>query len=47
MTKKEIRELYKEKRRGLSPGELGKFSDQIVEQVLTNFQLTKKLVSLF
>ncbi|MFT7343719.1 MAG: 5-formyltetrahydrofolate cyclo-ligase [Lentimonas sp.] len=47
MTKKELRELYKEKRRGLSPGELGKFSDQIVEQVLTNFQLTKKLVSLF
>jgi 5-formyltetrahydrofolate cyclo-ligase len=47
MTKKELRELYKEKRKGLSPGQLSAYSNSIVELTLKTFQMEKKMVSLF
>jgi 5-formyltetrahydrofolate cyclo-ligase len=47
MTKKELRLAFKEKRRGLSPGELNFLSEQIIERALSSFQLEKKTVSLF
>lgn len=47
MNKQELRELYKEKRKGLSPGELGSYSSAIVELALSTFQMEQKVVSLF
>ena len=47
MTKKELRNHYKERRKTLSPGMLDRFSDQICELVFTHFQLENKYVSLF
>ena len=47
MTKKELREIFKEKRKGLSPGELYSRSGDIVELALSTFQMEQKMVSLF
>jgi len=47
MTKKELREIFKEKRKGLSPGELNARSVAIVELALSSFQMEQKMVSLF
>jgi|TARA_R110000737_G_scaffold353439_1_gene405372 5-formyltetrahydrofolate cyclo-ligase len=47
MTKQELRELFIEKRKGLSPGELGSYSTSIVESALTTFQMENKMASLF
>lgn len=47
MTKVELRQLYKEKRLQLSPGELDRLSEVIVEQALTHFQLAEKTISIF
>jgi 5-formyltetrahydrofolate cyclo-ligase len=47
MTKQELREHYKEKRRELSPGEHSSFSNSIVERALSSFQMEEKIVSLF
>lgn len=47
MKKAELRELYKEKRRMLSPKELMQLSDAIILQAMTSFQLSGKMVSLF
>lgn len=47
MDKSTLREFYKEKRKTLSPGELERLSEVIVEQTLTHFQLDGKIVSLF
>jgi 5-formyltetrahydrofolate cyclo-ligase len=47
MTKAELRQKYKEMRLQLSPGELERFSETIVEMTLTHFQLSEKTISLF
>ncbi|WP_343606291.1 5-formyltetrahydrofolate cyclo-ligase [Fluviicola sp.] len=47
MTKADLRQKYKEMRLQLSPGEIERLSEQIVEQALTHFQLSEKTVSLF
>src|SRR6218665_1038552 len=47
MLKDQLREIYKEKRRTLPPGELERLSETIVEQTLTHFQLSGKIISLF
>lgn len=47
MKKAELREKYKELRRTMSPKSLQKSSDQICENVLANFQLEGKMISLF
>jgi 5-formyltetrahydrofolate cyclo-ligase len=47
MTKAELRALYRSKRLMLSPGELQRLSEVIVEQTLTHFQLEEKTISLF
>ncbi len=47
MTKKVLREVYKEKRKELSPGELNARSISIVELALSSFQMEEKMVSLF
>lgn len=47
MTKSELRELYRSKRLMLSPRELERLSETIVEQTLTHFQLEEKTISLF
>lgn len=47
MTKQELRSAYKEKRKGISPGELSSLSEQIINLALSTFQLEKKVVSLF
>ncbi|WP_430405897.1 5-formyltetrahydrofolate cyclo-ligase [Fluviicola sp.] len=47
MTKAELRQKYKEMRLQLSPGEIERLSETIVEQALTHFQLSEKTISLF
>lgn len=47
MTKKEIRTFYKQKRMTLSPSELEKRSESIVDLLFSNFQLEGKTISLF
>jgi len=47
MTKAELRDSYRQKRMQLSPGELDRLSETIVEQTLTHFQLEDKMISLF
>lgn len=47
MNKSELREKYQQLRKQLSPGELDRFSEQIVELTLTHFQLSEKTISLF
>ncbi len=47
MTKEELREKYKNLRLQLAPGEIDRLSETIVEQTLTHFQLSEKVVSLF
>lgn len=47
MTKAELRAAYRERRMQLSPGELDRLSEVIVENTLTHFQLSEKTVSLF
>ncbi len=47
MTKKELRAHYKHLRKTLAPGVLDRYSDQICDVVLSNFQLGGKYVSLF
>lgn len=47
MTKADLRQKYKEMRLGLSPGEIERLSEIIVEQTLTHFQLSEKTISLF
>ncbi|MDR0801695.1 5-formyltetrahydrofolate cyclo-ligase [Fluviicola sp.] len=47
MTKADLRRKYKEMRLQLSPGEIERFSERIVEQALMHFQLSEKTVSLF
>jgi 5-formyltetrahydrofolate cyclo-ligase len=47
MTKAELRALYRSKRMMISPGELERLSEVIVEQTLTHFQLEEKTISLF
>lgn len=47
MTKAALRELYRSKRMALSPGELDRMSEVIVEQTLKHFQLEEKTISVF
>lgn len=47
MEKDQLRRLYKDKRMALPPGELERLSESIIEQTLTNFQLSGKTISLF
>lgn len=47
MKKSELRKQYKEKRKLLSPKSLDDASQAITEQVLSNFQLEGKTISLF
>ncbi len=47
MTKKELRLVFKEQRKGLSPGKLSSLSEEIIERTLATFQLEKKTVSIF
>ena len=47
MNKTELRKVFKENRRGLSPGQLSALSEDIIERLLATFQLEKKTVSLF
>lgn len=47
MKKQEIRELYKQKRRELSPNELENRSEMVCELLFKNFQLGEKTISLF
>ncbi len=47
MTKQELRSVFKDKRKGISPGELNSLSEQIIERLLATFQLEKKTVSVF
>ncbi|MFA7273382.1 MAG: 5-formyltetrahydrofolate cyclo-ligase [Crocinitomicaceae bacterium] len=47
MNKAEIRKIYKEKRKAISPGELNAKSVEIVEKALSSFQMEDKMVSLF
>jgi len=47
MTKAELRALYRARRMQLSPGELERLSETIVELTLTHFQLEEKMISLF
>lgn len=47
MTKKEIREVYKQKRRELSPNDLESRSELVCAQLFKNFQLSEKTISLF
>lgn len=47
MTKADLRNKYKELRQSVSPKSLQKSSDAICENVLANFQLEGKMVSLF
>jgi 5-formyltetrahydrofolate cyclo-ligase len=47
MTKAELRKVYLEKRKEITPGQLSRFSEAICEIALSNFQLEEKTVSLF
>lgn len=47
MKKQQIRELFKQKRRDLSPGELDWISEAICARLFSNFQLSQKTISLF
>jgi 5-formyltetrahydrofolate cyclo-ligase len=47
MTKAELRKIYLEKRRQISPGQLQKMSEEICNLVFTHFHLEGKYVSLF
>lgn len=47
MTKADLRSLYRDRRMQLSPGELERLSETIVEQAMRHFQLEEKTVSLF
>lgn len=47
MTKAELRTIYRSKRTQISPGELQRLSETIIEQTLTHFQLEDKTISLF
>lgn len=47
MKKTEIRDLMKDKRRSLSPGELQRISDDVCHNLFSHFQLEKKKISLF
>lgn len=47
MNKVELRQIYKEKRMQIPPGELERLSEAIIEQTLTHFQLSEKIISLF
>lgn len=47
MTKAALRALYRSKRMQISPGELQRLSETIIEQTLTHFQLEDKTISLF
>lgn len=47
MKKKEIRELFKQKRRELSPNELESRSELVCSLLFKNFQLSEKTISLF
>lgn len=47
MTKADLRQKYKEMRLQLSPGEIERLSETIVEQTLTHFQLSEKTISIF
>lgn len=47
MTKAELRTLYRARRMQLTPGELDRLSETIVEQTLKHFQLEEKTISLF
>lgn len=47
MDKSTLREKYRQLRLQLPPGELERLSEVIVEQTLTHFQLSEKMISLF
>ena len=48
MLKEELREIYKDKRKMFATaGELERLSEIIVEQTLTHFQLSGKVISIF
>lgn len=47
MTKAELRAIYRDKRMRLSPGELERLSEVIVNQTMSHFQLEEKTISLF
>lgn len=47
MKKREIRKLFLEKRRALSPGDHVNISDAVCDRLFTNFQLAEKKISLF
>jgi 5-formyltetrahydrofolate cyclo-ligase len=47
MEKSQLRTIYREKRLQLSPGELERLSEAIVEMTLGHFQLENKCISLF
>ena len=47
MTKAELRIIYRSKRTQISPGDLQRLSETIIEQTLTHFQLEDKTISLF
>jgi 5-formyltetrahydrofolate cyclo-ligase len=47
MNKVELREMFKEKRKAISPGELVQLSNDIVHNTLSSFQFSQKMVSLF
>jgi 5-formyltetrahydrofolate cyclo-ligase len=47
MTKQELREKYKTKRRELSPGQLQSISDVVTKNVFLNVPVEQKIISLF
>lgn len=47
MDKAQLREAYKSKRMQLPPGELERLSEIIIDNTLSNFQLSEKIISLF
>jgi 5-formyltetrahydrofolate cyclo-ligase len=47
LKKSELREIFQEKRKMLSPLELSKGSEELIERALSTFQLSGKTVSLF
>lgn len=47
MNKADIRKVYKEKRQALSPGDLSRRSEKVINATLSSFPLAQKTVSLF
>lgn len=47
MDKSALRKFYSDKRRELSPGELARRSEQVIEAALSSFPLAQKTISLF